>query len=110
MPPTVFISPLSILISLAAVFGVFMHDSQFDNILMTALSAPAITADYNNNVVNLMPGSHHIQSESSPIGSSFSLRVQQPAAQPRNEDDKKYIAQRRIMGNTFGNDYYWPSI
>jgi len=109
MSPTL-INPLPILLSLTAVFGVFVHDSQFDNVIMTVVEAPAIVADYNNGALNPMPSSHHLQSEISPIGNSFSLRAQQPAAQPRNEDDKKYVTQKRIMGNTFGNDYYWPSI
>jgi len=111
MPPTIFINPLPIMISLTAVLGVFVHDARFDKVAMTAMSAPAIVADYHNGITNLLPSTQHIHSDvGSSIGSAFSLRAQQPATQPRNEDDKKYIAQRRIMGNTFGNDYCWPSI
>jgi hypothetical protein len=106
----IFINPLSILISLTAVFGVFIHDSQLNSVAMTAMSPPAITANYSHGAINLLSDSQHIQSESSFLSSAYSLRSQQPTVQPRNEDDKKYIAQRRIMGNTFGNDYYWPSI
>jgi hypothetical protein len=110
MPPT-FINPLPILISLTAVFSVFVHDAQLNSVAMTAMSLPAITSDYGHGAINLLPNNQHIQSESSSfLSSTYSLRSQQPTVQPRNEDDKKYIAQRRIMGNTFGNDYYWPSI
>jgi len=99
-----FINPLPILISLAAVLGVFVNDTQLNSIALTA-----IAPDYSHGSVSLLPNNQHLQSESSSfLNDTFSLRNQQPAVQPRNEEDKKYIAQRRIMGNTFGNDYYWP--
>jgi|GEM_PF-657720 len=111
MSPTIFINPLPILISLTAVFGVFIHDAQLNSVAMAAMSMPAITADYSHGAVNLSPSNQHFQSESSSfLSSTYSLRAQQPATQPRNEGEKKYIAQRRIMGNTYGNDYCWPSI
>lgn len=109
MPPIIN-TPLPILISLTAVFSVFMHDARFNNILMTAVSESTIVAD-NSGFHNTLGNTHHIHVEaSSSLGNSSNLRTQQPAAQPRKDNDKKYIAQRRIMGNTFGNDYQWPSI
>jgi hypothetical protein len=43
-------------------------------------------------------------------GAAFSAKTATPSAQPRNTDDKKYITQKRLIGNTYGSDYIWPSI
>ena len=102
------INPISVLISLTAVFGVFIHDTQIDSALAANVSTPAIVSDYSSSPIKLLHVDQHIHFDSASF--SNNLRTQQPATQPRNEDEKKYIAQRRLMGNTFGNEYSWPSI
>jgi len=110
MLPTI-INPLPVLISLTAVLGVFVHDTQLDNMAMTAISMPAIISNNNTGNLNPMPVDQHIHLETkSFLENTYNLRSQQPATQPRNKDEKKYVAQRRLMGNTFGNEYSWPSI
>lgn len=104
------INPLTILISLTAVFGVFVHDTQIDKALITAVSQPAVTADYRSEPLKLPTIEQHIHSEATSFTSTSSLNSQQPATQPRNQDDKKYVAGRRLSSNTPGNEYSWPSI
>jgi hypothetical protein len=103
-------NPISLLITLAAIFGVFAHDTQIDNAFITALSTPAILADINTRPSEVLSNDQHIHSERSSFsGVSFNTNFQ-PATKPRNEDDRKYIAQKRLMGSTTGHEYSWPSI
>ena len=105
------LNPITVLISLTAVFGVFAHDTQLDKALVTAVSTPAVVADYGVSPVKLLTVDQHIHFDSGSFsGYTYEFGSQQPATQPRNEDEKKYIAQRRLMGNSFGNEYSWPSI
>ena len=109
MLPTI-TNPLSILISLTAVFGVFAHDTQIDNAFITALSMPATIADIKSKPAEILSIDQHVHSERSSFsGITYNVGYQ-PATQPRNENDKKYIAQKRLMGNTIGHEYSWPSI
>lgn len=100
------INPISLLISLTAVFGVFIHDTQIDHATLIAVSNPA--AANNSGVTNLSPVNQHLHIESSSFANS--LKYQQPATRPRNEDERKYVAQKRLLGNALGNEYSWPSI
>lgn len=103
------LNPLPVLVSLTAALGVLVHDTQIDNVAVTALSMSAIVSDSATN--GLRSGSHHVHVDRGSFGESTrSLRTHQPATQPRNETDKKYIAQKRLMGNSFGNEYSWPSV
>lgn len=88
-------------------FGVFVHDAQFYDMatLSAVMPTEAITASVNE--VDLLKNSQHIH----PVVGSFSnSSIQQTAIQPRNDNDKKYVSQRRRIGNTFDNGYSWPSI
>lgn len=104
------ISPLTVLISLTAVFGVFMHDTQIDKALITAVTAPVETSEFRTEPIKLPSVEQHIHAESTSFSNTANLNAQQPATQPRNSDDKKYVAGRRLMGNSPGNEYSWPSI
>jgi len=104
------INPLTILISLTAVFGVFMHDTQIDKALVTAISSPAYSERINSESLKLPSIEQHIHAENTSFASNSNLNSQVPATQPRNQDDKKYMAGRRLMANSSGNEYSWPSI
>ena len=102
------LNPLPILITLTAAFSVFVHDSQLDYAAITAIAvvpAAIITSD----VMALAHSGEHVHSERG----SFARTVRsnnQTATPPRNEDEKKYIAQRRLLGDSYGSEYLWPSI
>ena len=104
------INPITLLISLTAVAGVFMHDTRIDKALITAITEPSITSDYRSEPVKLLSIDQHVHAERASFSSAASLNSVQPATQPRNGDDKKYIAARRLMGNSNGHEYSWPSI
>ncbi len=113
MPPLL-INPLPVVISIAALFSVFVHDSQLSSFAM-AMSMPSMMSDVSSTGHGLdvdlssRPVHHHTESASL-LSSAYSMRTQQPAAQPRTENDKKYISQKRFKSNNLDNDYYWPSI
>ncbi|SRR5574344_1617806 len=111
MPPLINI-PIPIVISIAAALGVFIHDTQLDNVVKTSAEAlPAIVSDIQGGLSELESRSQHIHSETgTTVNMPFNMASQQPAAPPRNKDDKKYVTQKRLNDNNFGNDYIWPSI
>lgn len=109
MSPLAF-NPFPAAIAIMAAFGVFMHDTQLDTAIVTAVSTiPAIMAS--NGEVQIKTPDPHIHAERHTFAlSGRHLRTNQPAIQPRNENDKKYVIQKRLWGNSFGSDYSWPSI
>jgi len=106
------INPLPIIVSLAIVLGVFAHDTQIDKALVAAVSRPATIMNENYNPIKLLVVDQHIHMDSGAINTSVysGFGSQQPSTQPRTQDDKKYIAQKRLSGNFFGSVYHWPSI
>jgi hypothetical protein len=70
-----------------------------------AIPAAMVTAD----ISNLGQSGQHVHAERGSF-SSRSAHNNQAATPPRNEDEKKYIAQRRLLGDSFGSEFYWPSI
>lgn len=109
MPP---LFNIPIIISLVASFGVFVHDARLDTVAQAvAVPVSAITSENNNLNVDLNSRGQHIHSENgATIFHNINIRSQKPATQPRNKDDKKYIAYRRTKNNIISNDYIWPSI
>ena len=107
---SIIIKPLTLLVSAATLFGVFIHDTRIDNALLSGTSNPGIIASYNSGEIKLSSNEQHIHSENVSVSSALSLNYQQPATQPRNQDDKKYIAQKRLMGSGSDNEYSWPTI
>lgn len=87
-------NPLSVVMSLTALLGVFVHDVQAGNV--TALSTAAIVADYRTETVDLLKTGQHYQAEVNSFLESTHNAGSQPSTQPRNENDKKYIAKKRL--------------
>lgn len=102
------LNPLPILVTLTAAFSVFVHDSQLDYATISAIAvvpAAIMTTD----IMNLGQSTQHIHAERGSFART-ARSTQQAATPPRNEDEKKYVAQRRLLGDSFGSEYYWPSI
>lgn len=83
-------------------FGVFVHDSRLDSAAASVLPAQvsAMTALEELKVSDL-----HTHAER--VG--FTQSVNDPSIQPRNDNDKKYIVQKKLTANSFGSIYIWPS-
>ena len=104
------ISPITVRISLTAVFGVFMHDTQIDKSLVIAVKSPTSSERINAEPLKLPSIEQYIHAENTSFNSTLNLNLQVPATQPRNQDDKKYVAGRRLMASSSGSEYSWPSI
>lgn len=98
-----FINPLPLLVTFAAAFGVLFHDTQFDHAAATALSMPAMISEVGSIETSLRTNSHHTHVERGSYSST------QPTIQPRS-DGKKYVLRNKLIGNSFGSDYLWPSV
>lgn len=82
--------------------GVLVHDSRLDHAAASALPAQI---SYTTTIEELKVNDLHTHAERV----SFTQNVNQPSIQPRNDNDKKYIAQKKLATNTFGSVYIWPS-
>lgn len=101
------ITSLSLAISIVTIFGILLHDTQIG----TATELAALERPVVGESINLARLGQHIHMDQGTFtGAAFSTKTAQPSAQPRNNDDKKYIAQRRYIGDSSGGDYFWPTI
>lgn len=101
-----------ILLTLYAGFGVLVHDTQLDSATLAAIKNP-IYGDQakvsSDGLSNLTARTPHVHAEGVSIKESVrNSRTQQPAIHPRNEAEKKVVAQRRSSGNDLGHDSIWP--
>jgi len=101
MNPSIF-NPVPILLTLCAMSGVLVHDSRLDRAAASALPAQtsAITSLEELKVNDLHTHAERV---------SFTQNVAEPSIQPRNDNDKKYVVQKKLTANTFGSVYIWPS-
>ena len=96
------LNPVPILLTLCAMSGVLVHDSRLDRAAAAALPAQisAVTSLEELKATDLHTHTERV---------SFTQNVTQPSIQPRNDNDKKYIAHKKLATNTFGSVYIWPS-
>jgi len=98
---------LPLLISFGAGVGVLIHDTQIDNAFTKSLALPIElrTEDVNS---GLKLSDAHVHAEHISVTSTGGVHSQ-PTVQPRN-DEKKYLASKKLSATTSGSDYSWPSV
>ena len=81
--------------------GVLVHDSRLDRAAASVLPAQvsSMTA-----IEELKVNDLHTHVERA----SFGQNVAEPSIQPRTDNDKKYVIQKKLTANTFGSVYIWP--
>ncbi len=102
------LNPIYVLISFTSVFGLFIHDTRIDKVFLSA-SESSVVNHNNYDHIRSFAADQHTHSEGRLMLTS-GLNSHQPSTQPRGQDDKKYVAQKRLMGNGTGTSYIWPSI
>jgi hypothetical protein len=102
-------NPITIMISLTATFGVFMHDTRLDQVIAN-VATPAIASHSSVEHIRSYISDQHVHSESNSFDRTAGAHMQQPTIKPRDQDDKKYIAQKKLMGSGSSEEYFWPSI
>lgn len=101
MFPIIF-NPTPILLTFCAMFGVLVHDTRLDRAAAAVLPAQSSVV---TTVEDLKVNDLHTHAERV----SFSQDVTEPSIQPRNDQDKKYVVQKKLNANSFGSIYIWPS-
>ena len=101
-------TPISLLLSFTAMFGVFIHDSQIYGATTLMASEIKKISNTSTHKSELLKTSQHAHTHSSLI--TVNNTSQQTSIQPRNDNDKKYLAKNRTKNTDFDNSYYWPSI
>lgn len=97
-PLSIFVTPLSIFLSLSTATGVLVHDMRIDKVAAAALAAPVIVAGYQAHMqlVNFATDLH-THSEGNSLSQAVNdLRAQSPRVQPRSNDEKKYMTQKNF--------------
>lgn len=104
------LNPLPILLTLMTSFGVLMHDTQIDHATATALTPPAVYANFGIADVTIRSNDPHIHPERvSMQGSPGQLRTGQPRLQTRDDEDNENNTVKRAVSEGLGNEYYWPT-
>lgn len=104
MPPLI-VTPISFLISLSVLSGLFVNDFRLNDI--TRVASVAATS-INSNVaseIKMFPATATPDIATNWFsGSTAGVSYQLPAAQARNDDKDKYVAQGRVLDGNFGSD------
>lgn len=101
------INPLAILVSLSTATGVFVHDTKIDK-ATTVMTAPAVMAAYEASTkqAGLSPDLHTHAERGSLTQAVHDLKTQNPRIQPRNNEDKKHLLQKRVAKGHHAFDNY----
>ena len=98
-------TPISLLISLSILTGWFLSDFQINIAIAAARSTSTIVSGSEIDKVEMMPSTTTPDVATNWFsGSTASMSSQLPAAQARNDDKDKYVAQGRVLGDGFGSD------
>jgi len=104
------INPFPVLLTFSAMFGVLVHDSRIDHAI-SVVAVPSMISGYNENESSLKLSDLHIHAERVSFSRSVgSVNSAEPTMRPRDEDDNKYVVQKKPSANTYGSVYSWPSV
>jgi len=102
----ILLNPIPLILTISTAFGVLVHDVQLTHVAEAA-SIPAISVGFvaASEIAHKFSDQHtHVERMN--LGRSSS---NQPSIQPRNDQDKKYISQKKFNSNSTATDYSWPS-
>lgn len=105
------INPLTLLLTLTTSFGVLVHDTQIDRATTTALALPAAFATIGAADAAIKFGDAHTHVERVNLAKTLQeLRSGQPRIQARNDDEKKFVYNKKFAFDSAGSQYNWPMI
>lgn len=110
-PFSLFITPLSVFLSLSTATGILMHDTKIDRATLTAISSASNAANSQANAkfVNIAPDLHpHTERHSM---STKDLKTPNPKVPPRSPAEKKYLSQKNMgLGHNPFDSYALPLV
>ncbi len=101
---------VTIVISLLAIVGMLVHDTQVDNAIVATRSNVNVRMGLDETAVRLRPVEQHTHTLNELSSDFLNIKISQSNSQNKNDNEKKYISQRRLLGNNVGSEYLWPSI
>jgi hypothetical protein len=108
-PLSLFVTPLSIFLSLTTATGVVVHDTRIDKATLSVLSTPSMETNYqaNTKLVNYATDSHTHVERHTLSTALHELRSDTPKVSPRSNEEKRYTAQKHLGfgNNPFENSY-----
>lgn len=110
-PLSIFLTPLSIFLSLSTATGVIVHDTRVDKAAMTALSVPSVAASgqADSKLVNFAADAHTHTERHSLSQAVHDLKADNPRIHPRSQADKKYLSQKNLgLGHNPFDSYALP--
>lgn len=95
MLPLFIFNPIAVIISFTTMFGVVVHDTQFDRLTVRMLAPPAVVLSAGLASAPVQPNDPHTHVERV-SGSKLmrSLLASNPRIQPRNNEEKKHMMQK----------------
>jgi hypothetical protein len=104
------INPLPLIFTIAATFGVLVHDTQVDRATTVALAMPAAFATFAavDSVIKSSEQHVHVERVAMPHHLA-SLGNSLPRIQPR-DDDRRYVQSKKIAFGSMDSGYIWPSV
>jgi len=106
----IFLTPMTTtFMTFSAMFGVVLHDAQLTKLAEVAISKHANIESIQPDEVRLLAKAS-VHTHVAAANYSSTNTSTQTSIQPRNENDKKYVSNRRHVSNDSDSDYVWPSI
>ena len=103
------INPAPAILAIATMFGVLVHDMKIDHLASIALPV-SFSAFVAHDAFSKFQDAH-IHGETRSVAQNVSqLSSEQPRAQTRGTEDKKYVTQKKFSCDIFGEEYSWPSV
>lgn len=105
---SILIKPLPLLFTLATATGVLLHDTRIDRAASIAFALPTAIIGYAALDSLTSKRGDHVHTDIT-TGFQRHLKSTAPSMQPRNENDREFIQQKRLLGSD-DNDIVWPSV
>jgi len=104
MQPTVS-TPISLFILLTLLSGWFISDFRLSDVVEVAVIPSNRNKISNEDKTQMAPAASSPNIETNWYsGNTSNMSYQLPSAQARNDDKDEYVAQGRILGDSFGSD------
>jgi uncharacterized membrane protein len=110
-PLSIFLTPLSIFLSVSTATGVLVHDTRVDKATMAALSTPApVASGQADSKMVSFSGDAHTHTERHSLSQAVrDLKADNPRIHPRSQADKKYLSQKNLgLGHDPFDSYALP--
>lgn len=105
---SILIKPLPLMFTLATTAGIFLHDTRVDRAAALAFALPTSVVGYIALDALTSKRGDHVHTDIT-TGTQRHLKSGTPSMQPRSENEREFIQQKRLPGADDGG-IIWPSV